>query len=234
MSAGKCPDSRLVQLKLSGTPFSSVCRRVSSSPCASIASAILSRSRRLSDARIVGHGPSSKARRAAPTASSTSLAVAQATEPAASLLAGCKTVNRSPLPARCSPSISSVPKRTRSFPSANAATPLSRALCVKRSTALICTFASVSICASIRQESGSFGVGRSMTSFLSCSSTAASRRYSWPRSVEPVRGDTTASGHPSRTRRLLDQSAKPALPEFGATLPEAVGTLRLRGLAPHR
>jgi len=150
------------------------------------------------------------------------------------LLAGCKTVNRSPLPARCSPSISSVPKRTRSFPSANAATPLSRALCVKRSTALICTFASVSICASIRQESGSFGVGRSMTSFLSCSSTAASRRYSWPRSVEPVRGDTTASGHPSRTRRLLDQSAKPALPEFGATLPEAVGTLRLRGLAPHR
>ena len=37
-------------------------------------------------------------------------------------------------------------------------------------------------------------------------------------------GRQTAGGRPARTRRLMDQSAKPALPWSGATLPEAAQT----------
>ena len=38
-------------------------------------------------------------------------------------------------------------------------------------------------------------------------------------------GDKTEIGRPSRTRRLVDQSAKPALPGSGATLPDAANGL---------
>jgi hypothetical protein len=37
-------------------------------------------------------------------------------------------------------------------------------------------------------------------------------------------GRQTAGGRPARTRRLMDQSAKPALPWSGATLPDAAQT----------
>ncbi len=39
-----------------------------------------------------------------------------------------------------------------------------------------------------------------------------------------LRGATTESGRPARTRRLMDQSAKPALPGSGATPPDAAQT----------
>jgi hypothetical protein len=74
--------------KLSGTLLSSACSFSSSSPCSRTASAIRRSTRIRSPARARGHGPSSKARRAARTARSTSPGPATGNEATCSPVAG--------------------------------------------------------------------------------------------------------------------------------------------------
>src|SRR6188472_2407 len=94
MSAAKAADTWYIDENVIGSPLSRLCRRLISSLLSFSASMYRRRRILRSRAFIVGHGPSSKALRAARTARSTSAADAVAKLATSSLLDGWTCVHR--------------------------------------------------------------------------------------------------------------------------------------------
>src|SRR5437764_10406026 len=93
MSAANDADTWYIDENVIGSPLSRLCRRLISSALSLRASMYRRRSILRSRTFIDGQGPSSKARRAACTARSTSAALATAKRATSSLVVGCTWVH---------------------------------------------------------------------------------------------------------------------------------------------